>query len=109
MAMYIRLYCLMSVGIMLTTSAQETIEHADLVIIGSGVAGLTAGIQAGRSSLKPLIIEGKNLGGGLSRAGVVGNWPGEISISGPELMEKMRTHAQKCGCQFVCAEITRVD
>ena len=89
--------------------AQETIQKTDLAIIGSGVAGLTAGIQAGRNNVKPLIIEGKNPGGGLVRAGTIGNWPGEIAISGPDLMEKMLTHAKKTGSQFLSAEITHAD
>ena len=88
---------------------QENVKYADLVIIGSGVAGLTAGIQAGRSSLKPLIIEGKNLGGGLSQAGSIGNWPGEINISGSDLMNKIRAHAQKNGCKFLTAQVINAD
>ncbi|HJZ23297.1 MAG TPA: FAD-dependent oxidoreductase [Candidatus Babeliales bacterium] len=80
-----------------------------LAIIGAGVAGLTAGIQAGRSKLKPLIIEGPNPGGGLSRANIIGNWAGELSISGYDLMEKLKKHATQSGCEFLSDEIAHTE
>jgi thioredoxin reductase (NADPH) len=80
-----------------------------LIIIGSGPAGLTAGIYAARANLNPLIIEGKNPGGQLIGTTAVENWPGERSIMGPVLMKKMREHAQAFGCRFLPPEITRVD
>src|SRR5579871_281581 len=76
-----------------------------LVIIGSGPAGLTAGIYAARAHLEPLIIEGKEPGGQLIGTTYVENWPGERKILGPELMQKMRAHAQELGCEFVAQEI----
>lgn len=80
-----------------------------LVIIGSGPAGLTAGIYAGRARLEPVIIEGSNPGGQLMGTSLVENWPGEVSIMGPELMMRMRTQAQQCGTQFISGEVNSVD
>lgn len=83
-------------------------EH-NLIIIGSGPAGLTAGIYAARSKLKPLIIEGNQPGGQLISTSAVENWPGEISIQGPELIKKIRTHAESCGAEFISDFVDRVD
>lgn len=81
----------------------------NLIIIGSGPAGLTAGIYAGRAELKPLIIEGKQPGGQLMGTSHVENWPGTLSILGPDLMSNMKTHAQEVGCTFSSATIVKVD
>ena len=80
-----------------------------LVIIGSGPAGLTAGIYASRAELYPLIIDGKTPGGQLMGTTLVENWPGEKSILGPDLMTKMREHAKEFGSQFESGEITKID
>lgn len=80
-----------------------------LIIIGSGPAGLTAGIYTGRAMLNPLIIEGNTPGGQLMGTTFVENWPGEKSILGPQLMMKMREHAQAAGCSFVSGEVVSVD
>lgn len=81
----------------------------NLIIIGSGPAGLTAGIYAARSNLQPIIIEGKEPGGQLMGTTVVENWPGNISILGPQLMMNMKEHAQSTGCQFISGDATKVD
>lgn len=80
-----------------------------LVIIGSGPAGLTAGIYAARADIKPLIIEGKNPGGQLLGTTEVENWPGEKSIMGPTLMMNMKAHALHFGCQFSSDIVTAID
>ncbi len=80
-----------------------------LIIIGSGPAGLTAGIYAARADLKPLILEGKNPGGQLMGTTVVENWPGEKSIMGPQLMMNMKEHAQAFDCAFLAEAAARVD
>ncbi|HZW61599.1 MAG TPA: thioredoxin-disulfide reductase [Candidatus Babeliales bacterium] len=80
-----------------------------LIIIGSGPAGLTAGIYATRANLKPIIFEGKEPGGQLMGTTYVENWPGEKKILGPTLMANMRDHAQHLGCTFVSEEIVKVD
>jgi len=81
----------------------------NLIIIGSGPAGLTAGIYASRANLKPMIIEGKNVGGQLMGTTLVENWPGNISILGPNLMINMRQHAQHFGSTFISEEVVRVN
>jgi len=83
-------------------------EHHKLVIIGSGPAGLTAGVYAGRAHLNPVIIEGKEPGGQLMGTGAVENWPGIKETTGPELMKDMREHTKACGVTFVSGAATDV-
>jgi len=80
-----------------------------LIIIGSGPAGLTAGIYASRANLKPIIIDGPVPGGQLITTSFVENWPGEKSILGLDLMQKLREHAQSFGCEFISESISKVD
>lgn len=80
-----------------------------LIIIGSGPAGLTAGIYAARANLQPLIFEGKQPGGQLTSTSYVENWPGQKSILGTDLMMQMRDHAKHFGCTLVSQEIVKVD
>jgi len=75
-------------------------ENWDLIIIGAGTAGLTAGIYAGRSGLKTLILEEKMPGGETAVAPWIENYPGFENISGPELVEKMVKHCKKFGAQI---------
>lgn len=81
----------------------------DLVIIGSGPAGLTAGIYSSRANIKALIVEGKNPGGQLMGTSHIENWPGNISILGPTLMMNIRDHAKHFGSSFLTEEIVKVD
>ena len=80
-----------------------------LVIIGSGPAGLTASMYGSRAELAPLLIEGANPGGQLMYTTAVENWPGNISIMGPELMMNMKEHAKHFGTRFLSDEVTAVD
>jgi thioredoxin reductase (NADPH) len=80
-----------------------------IIIIGSGPAGLTAGVYAGRANLTPLIIEGDKPGGQLTTTSDVENWPGEVSIKGPALMQKMRDHASKYGATFLGDSVIKTD
>ncbi len=80
-----------------------------LVIVGSGPAGLTAGIYAARANLNPIIVEGKNPGGQLIGTSYVENWPAEKSILGPKLMANMKEHAQELGCRFIAEEVVKAD
>jgi len=72
-------------------------ENWDVIIIGAGSAGLSAGIYAVRSGLKTLILDEKFAGGTISDASLVVNYPGFAEISGSELAEKMTSHAKKVG------------
>ena len=81
----------------------------NLIIIGAGPAGLTAGIYAGRAGLAPLIIEGTLPGGQLMTTTTVENWPGEVSILGPDLMIKMREHTQTYGATLMSGIVKSVN
>jgi thioredoxin reductase (NADPH) len=75
-------------------------EHWDLVIIGAGPAGLTAGLYGARSGLKTLVLEEKIPGGAVLDTPVVENYPGFESISGRVLADKMAEHCKKAGAKI---------
>jgi thioredoxin reductase (NADPH) len=82
----------------------------NVVIVGSGCAGLTAAIYAARANLTPLVIDGHEPGGQLSLTTHVENFPGfPDGIMGPELIENMRKQAQKFGTEFKAGVISEVD
>ncbi|MGC1484182.1 MAG: thioredoxin-disulfide reductase [Candidatus Acidiferrum sp.] len=82
----------------------------NVVIIGSGCAGLTAAIYTARANLKPLVIDGHEQGGQLSLTTHVENYPGfPDGILGPELIENMRKQAQKFGAEFKAGVVNEVD
>ena len=82
----------------------------NIVIIGSGCAGLTAAIYAARANLRPMVLDGHEPGGQLSLTTHVENFPGfPEGIMGPELIENMRKQAEKFGTEFKAGTVTEVD
>jgi thioredoxin reductase (NADPH) len=82
----------------------------EVVIIGSGPAGLTAALYTARANLKPLLIEGLESGGQLMLTTMVENWPGfRDGIMGPDLMTEMREQALRFGTEILDGNVTAVD
>ncbi len=82
----------------------------DVVILGSGCAGLTAAIYAARGNLKPLLVDGHESGGQLSLTTDVENFPGfPEGVLGPDLIEKMRQQAARFGTEFLSGEVSAAD
>ena len=82
----------------------------DILIIGSGAAGLTAAIYACRSNLNPVLIEGIQPGGQLTITNDVENYPGFVDpVSGPALMADMRRQAERFGVRIMAGEVSSVN
>jgi len=77
-------------------------KHARLMILGSGPAGYTAAVYAARAALEPVLITGLEVGGQMTTTTEVDNWPGDAQgVMGPELMERMKAHAERFGTELV--------
>ena len=82
----------------------------NVVIIGSGAAGLTAAVYSARANLSPLLIEGWQSGGQLTTTTDVENYPGFAKgIMGPELMKEMRGQAERFGTEFLTGDVSGID
>src|ERR1039457_6744115 len=82
----------------------------NVVIIGSGCAGLTAAVYAARADLKPLVIRGLEAGGQLSLTTLVENYPGfPKGVQGPELIDMMARQAAEFGAEFVEGDVTSAE
>ncbi len=85
-------------------------KHCRLLILGSGPAGYTAAVYAARASLSPVLITGLEVGGQMTTTTDVDNWPGDISgLQGPELMERMRKHAERFETEVIFDTIGQAD
>ena len=84
-------------------------RHVKMLIIGSGPAGYTAAVYASRAMLEPVLIQGIQPGGQLTITTDVENWPGDASVMGPDLMQRMEHHAREVGTEIVSDHVSSVD
>ncbi|CCE22529.1 thioredoxin-disulfide reductase [Methylotuvimicrobium alcaliphilum] len=85
-------------------------KHCRLLILGSGPAGYTAAVYGARANLNPVMITGMQQGGQLTTTTDVDNWPGDVEgLQGPDLMERMRQHAERFNTEIVFDHIHTAD
>ena len=88
----------------------STPTHSQVLILGSGPAGYTAGIYAARANLKPTLITGIAQGGQLMTTTEVDNWPADVhGVQGPDLMQRFQQHAERFHTAMVFDQINEVD
>ena len=81
----------------------------DVIIIGSGIAGISASIYLKRSNKSVLIIESDVVGGQLNRSSIIENYPGYTSIDGPSLAYNLYNQVNNLGIEYLYEEVTSVD
>jgi len=85
-------------------------KHSRLLILGSGPSGYTAAVYAARANLDPVMITGMEQGGQLMTTTDVDNWPGDHEgVQGPDLMERMKKHAERFDTEIIFDHINSVD
>ena len=85
-------------------------SHHKLIILGSGPAGYTAAVYAARANLEPVVITGLTQGGQLTTTTDVDNWPGDVEgLQGPDLMERMKNHAERFDSNVIFDHICKVN
>ena len=85
-------------------------QHHRLIILGSGPAGYTAAVYAARANLDPVVITGMEVGGQLTTTTDVDNWPGDVEgLQGPDLMERMKNHAERFDTNVIFDHIDSCD
>jgi thioredoxin reductase (NADPH) len=88
----------------------SNVKHARLLILGSGPAGYSAAVYAARANLKPVLVTGLEQGGQLMTTTDVDNWPGDVEgLQGPDLMDRMRRHAERFGTEIIFDHIHKVE
>ncbi|TVP88192.1 MAG: thioredoxin-disulfide reductase [Pseudomonadaceae bacterium] len=86
------------------------VRHSRLIILGSGPAGYTAAVYAARANLSPVLVTGMQMGGQLTTTTDVDNWPGDVEgLQGPDLMERMRQHAERFETEILFDHVNKVD
>ena len=86
------------------------VKHCKLLILGSGPAGYTAAVYSARANLNPVLVTGMEQGGQLMTTTEVDNWPGDPEgLMGPDLMERMRKHAERFNTEIIFDYINEVD
>jgi thioredoxin reductase (NADPH) len=92
------------------SNSENTSNHAQVLILGSGPAGYTAALYAARANLKPMLITGLAQGGQLMTTTEVDNWPADVAgVQGPDLMARFLAHAERFDTRIVFDHINKVD
>ena len=88
---------------------EEMVKKYDVIIVGAGIAGMTAAIYSARANKKVLILESSIEGGQIINAISVKNWPGELTISGVDLTRKVKEQAKELGAEFNYAKVEKIE